>query len=83
MRRHTRAAGRARVTVFGAVGPEETTPMHDEPRGMAVDPICGDEVDADRTCFELVYQGDMYYFCSLECQVAFLEEPRPSANAHA
>lgn len=57
--------------------------MHDEPRGMAVDPICGDEVDADRTCFELVYQGDMYYFCSLECQVAFLEEPRPSANAHA
>lgn len=38
---------------------------------MAVDPVCGREVDPASRPLRAVYGGRVFYFCSSECRDAF------------
>lgn len=42
---------------------------------MAIDPICGMEVDEKTVKFTTDYGGKTYFFCALGCKAAFDENP--------
>ena len=42
---------------------------------MARDPVCGTEVDEDNPPATSQYQGNTYYFDSLECKRDFDKDP--------
>ena len=42
---------------------------------MAIDPICGTQVDEETTEFQTTYGGKDFYFCSEECETKFDENP--------
>ena len=42
---------------------------------MAIDLVCGMEVDEKTAKFTAKYQGKTYYFCAPECKIVFEENP--------
>ncbi|MEM2136669.1 MAG: YHS domain-containing protein [Candidatus Methanomethylicia archaeon] len=40
-----------------------------------VDPVCGMDVDSNKTPFKTIYKGKIYYFCSMHCKRVFEENP--------
>ena len=42
---------------------------------MAIDPVCGMEVDPAKAAATNEYQGKTYYFCAPGCKAAFEKEP--------
>lgn len=42
---------------------------------MAKDPVCGMEVDPQKTQWKSIYKGEIYYFCSQHCKKAFESNP--------
>ncbi len=42
---------------------------------MAMDPVCGMEVDEKSAAAKLEYKGKIYYFCAPGCKVAFEKDP--------
>jgi Cu2+-exporting ATPase len=42
---------------------------------VAIDPVCGMQVDESRAAGKSVYKGLTYYFCSTHCKEAFDNEP--------
>lgn len=46
-----------------------------EMAGMAMDPVCGMEVEMDKAPARLEYEGKIYYFCSRGCMREFRERP--------
>jgi YHS domain-containing protein len=42
---------------------------------MAVDPVCGMEVDPRKAAAQSRYQERMYYFCCPGCKARFDEDP--------
>lgn len=42
---------------------------------MAIDPVCGMEVDEQSPAATSEYQGKKYYFCAPGCKAAFDKEP--------
>jgi YHS domain-containing protein len=42
---------------------------------MAIDPVCGMEVD-EKHALTSEYDGKIYYFCSPSCKAAFEENPQ-------
>jgi YHS domain-containing protein len=42
---------------------------------MAIDPVCGMQVDEKTAAATHQYQGKTYYFCSPGCKAAFAKEP--------
>ncbi len=42
---------------------------------MAIDPVCGMEVDEKSAAGTVEYQGKTYYFCSPGCKAAFSKDP--------
>ncbi|MCD6564240.1 MAG: copper-translocating P-type ATPase [Thermoproteales archaeon] len=42
---------------------------------MAIDPVCGMEINEDETDFKLVYQDKTYFFCSDKCLDEFTKNP--------
>ena len=40
-----------------------------------VDPICGTKLNPATVTYKYQYLGQTYYFCSLDCTIAFDEEP--------
>lgn len=42
---------------------------------MAIDPVCGMEVDEKTATGQSGYQGKTYYFCSVGCKQAFDKAP--------
>ncbi len=42
---------------------------------MAMDPVCGMDVDEKTAPAKTTYQGQIYYFCSESCKEDFLEDP--------
>lgn len=42
---------------------------------MQIDPVCGMEVDPRTAAGKSNYQGNTYYFCSIEDKDAFDKEP--------
>ena len=43
---------------------------------MAVDPVCGMQVDEKQAAGKSEYQGKTYYFCSPGCKRSFDKEPQ-------
>jgi Cu+-exporting ATPase len=42
---------------------------------MAIDPVCGMEVDDRSTKERAIYEGKTYYFCSEDCKEEFQAAP--------
>lgn len=42
---------------------------------MAVDPVCGMDVEESEGAIKTEYQGKTYYFCSKACLLAFSKDP--------
>ena len=48
---------------------------------MAIDPVCGMDVDPKTAAGKSEYQGQTYYFCSLGCKKAFDKDPQKYISA--
>lgn len=42
---------------------------------MAIDPVCGIQVDEKKAAAVSDYQGQKYYFCAVGCKKAFDQNP--------
>jgi len=42
---------------------------------MAIDPVCGMEVDERSATDKVTHQGQTYYFCSKDCKDEFQADP--------
>lgn len=42
---------------------------------MAIDPVCGMEVDENSAAATSEYKGKTYYFCAPGCKTAFDKDP--------
>jgi Cu+-exporting ATPase len=42
---------------------------------FSLDPVCGRKVDEATAVARTGYAGEMYYFCSVDCQMKFEEDP--------
>jgi Cu+-exporting ATPase len=42
---------------------------------MAVDPVCGKQIDEDEAAAGLEHEGEAYYFCSRGCMQKFKDDP--------
>jgi len=42
---------------------------------MAIDPVCGMDVDPEKAKGESLYNGEKVYFCALRCKERFDAEP--------
>jgi YHS domain-containing protein len=42
---------------------------------MAIDPVCGMEVEEKTAKYTSEYNGETYYFCAPGCKYMFEEEP--------
>ncbi len=42
---------------------------------MAIDPICGMEVDEEKAVAIYEYEGETYYFCAVGCKDKFAQNP--------
>ncbi len=47
---------------------------------MAIDPICGMELDPQTAEYKSEYKGKTYYFCSFDCKKQFDMEPEAHMN---
>jgi YHS domain-containing protein len=47
---------------------------------MQTDPICGMQVDDQKTTSKSQFQGTNYFFCSDECKRKFDQQPQQYAN---
>lgn len=43
---------------------------------MVKDPVCGMEIDSGQAAAQSQYEGQTYYFCSVECKQQFDANPR-------
>ena len=41
----------------------------------SIDPVCGMEVEESQAAGKTSYAGQVYYFCSKECQKNFEQDP--------
>ena len=48
---------------------------------MAIDPVCGMEVDEERAPYKSEYNGKTYYFCSAACKSDFDSDPEQYLSA--
>ena len=42
---------------------------------MAIDPVCGMQVDEKSAAATYEYQGKTYYFCAPGCKASFAKDP--------
>lgn len=57
---------------------------------MAIDPVCGMEVDETTATWKSEYKGKTYYFCAPGCKASFDKDPEkylaeggePAAHEH-
>jgi len=50
---------------------------------MNRDPICGREINIERTLYDSEFGGQVYYFCSKACKEQFDRNPAVYARQHA
>jgi Cu+-exporting ATPase len=65
---------------------EETYGLRDYSDNSAAtsrDPVCGIAVREDTAPAKTGYAGQMYYFCSIDCQKIFEDEPARYAGRHS
>ena len=42
---------------------------------LVVDPVCGTKLNPNTVTYKYQYLGKTFYFCSLDCTIAFDEDP--------
>jgi Cu+-exporting ATPase len=47
---------------------------------MAIDPVCGMDVDEKSPAATYEYKGKTYYFCSQGCKASFSRDPEKYLN---
>jgi Cu+-exporting ATPase len=45
------------------------------------DPVCGTEIEPGKEAATSLYQGETFYFCSMECMENFEKQPESYASA--
>jgi len=45
------------------------------------DPVCGMEINSQNAAATTAYQGETFYFCRVECQDQFNQNPQRYAKA--
>lgn len=50
---------------------------------MAIDPVCGMEVNEQNPAATSEYKGQTYYFCAPGCKAAFDKDPEKYLNGEA
>ena len=50
---------------------------------MAIDPICGMQVDPEKAAARVEYEGTTYYFCCGHCAKTFSADPAKYAGQKA
>jgi xanthine dehydrogenase accessory factor len=58
-----------------AEAPQETSVEETGPVSVALDPVCGRQVDPSRAAGRFTYDGRTHVFCSSACRRAFEDEP--------
>jgi YHS domain-containing protein len=48
---------------------------------MAVDPVCGMEINEQNSAISATYSGKTFHFCSEECKQQFQQNPEQYAEA--
>ena len=48
---------------------------------MAIDPVCGMQVDEATAQYKSEYKGETYYFCAPGCKYSFDESPEEYVGA--
>jgi YHS domain-containing protein len=48
---------------------------------MVTDPVCGMQIDTSQAPAQSQYQGQTFYFCSVECKKRFDANPKQYAKA--
>jgi len=48
---------------------------------IAIDPVCGMEVDTDLTDLKLEHDGKTYWFCGKGCMLEFQDDPERFLDA--
>jgi Cu+-exporting ATPase len=48
---------------------------------MATDPVCGMQIDSSQAPAQSQFQGQTYFFCSVECKKKFDANPKQFAKA--
>jgi YHS domain-containing protein len=48
---------------------------------MAIDPVCGMEVDESSAAATYEYRGKTYYFCATGCKESFVSDPEKYLKA--
>ena len=48
---------------------------------MAIDPVCGMEVDTEHAQWTAEHDGQTYYFCAKGCKIAFDKNPEKFLSA--
>ena len=46
-----------------------------DPMAIAIDPVCGMEVEMESAILTSEYEGTVYYFCGKGCKLDFDEDP--------
>ncbi len=54
---------------------ETTEPIPRNDEQVEIDPVCGKELARDEATASTSYEGETYFFCSAQCERAFLHEP--------
>ena len=50
--------------------------QHTTPPDIAIDPVCGMQVEKATAQHKTEYQGTTYYFCAKGCKLDFEDEPQ-------
>lgn len=50
---------------------------------MAIDPVCGMQVDEKSAAAVYKYKGKTYYFCAPGCKSAFQKDPEKYLREHS
>ncbi len=48
---------------------------------IAIDPVCGMQVDTEKATFTSEHEGTVYYFCGKGCKLEFDDDPATYLDA--
>lgn len=50
---------------------------------QVIDPVCGMTLDSSQAAAQTIYQGQTYFFCSVDCRQTFEQNPKEFTKGQA
>jgi len=50
---------------------------------QVTDPVCGMTLDSSQAAAQTIYQGQTYFFCSVDCRQTFEQNPKEFTKGQA